>query len=284
MSSTGEWLATIDKRDNDEEFTEEVYLKIWHWESSKWVLSTRIDRPHASHAVTAIGFSPVQGEQGAILMTAGLDKQVKTWCLRSFDEKKGRNDGTKRSHSFLLAVLLTYYPGFWTARSSFSFQETIPVDARWSPDGSLLAVCFDRQVALYDPHTNSLLDCLVTPDAKHTSFINFIGRSGRHLLVSGRNNAALWDLVSRTGKSGYLSSFPPFNSSVIYPSFLAFAFFLGNHSGGGSSDGRHICCGCTTIRRRRDFTNIEGDASPTGVIGAFRDSISSFPISCHVLV
>ena len=75
-----------------------------------------------------------------------------------------------------------------------------PVDACWLPDGSLLAVCFEQQVVLYDPLTNLPLDCLVTPDARHVSSLSFVGSSGRYLFVAGKNNAVLWDLVGRMGK------------------------------------------------------------------------------------
>lgn len=95
VSSSGEWLATIDSREGDEHFRGEVHLKVWRWESSTglWTLNTRIDRPHGPARVTSIVFSP-SDSSGDILVTSGEDGNVKSWRIRSVsNEKTGTSDG-----------------------------------------------------------------------------------------------------------------------------------------------------------------------------------------------
>ena len=95
VSSSGEWLATIDSREGDEYFRGEVHLKVWRWESSTglWTLNTRIDRPHGLARVTSIVFSP-SCSAGNILVTSGEDGHVKSWRIRSVANKRaGTLDG-----------------------------------------------------------------------------------------------------------------------------------------------------------------------------------------------
>ena len=97
VSSSGEWLATVDSREGDEFFRGEVYLKVWRWESSvgQWTLNTRIDRPHGLAKVTSIVFSPNDAFGGTFLVTSGEDGYLKTWRIRSVTDKKtGISDGT----------------------------------------------------------------------------------------------------------------------------------------------------------------------------------------------
>jgi NET1-associated nuclear protein 1 (U3 small nucleolar RNA-associated protein 17) len=101
VSSSGEWLATVDSRQGDEYFRGEVHLKVWQWESSTglWTLNTRIDRPHGSARVTSIVFSP-SDSSGNILVTSGEDGNVKSWRIRSVANKKtGTSDGESSSNS-----------------------------------------------------------------------------------------------------------------------------------------------------------------------------------------
>jgi NET1-associated nuclear protein 1 (U3 small nucleolar RNA-associated protein 17) len=96
VSSSGEWLATIDSREGDECFRGEVYLKVWRYESSTglWTLNTRIDRPHGPARVTSIVFSPDNGLGTTLLASSGEDGSVKSWRIRSVANKKtGTSDG-----------------------------------------------------------------------------------------------------------------------------------------------------------------------------------------------
>jgi NET1-associated nuclear protein 1 (U3 small nucleolar RNA-associated protein 17) len=96
VSSSGEWLATIDTREGDESFRGEVFLKVWRWERSSglWTLNTRIDRPHGPAKVTSIVFSPNEASGSTLLVTSGEDGNVKSWRIRSVvDKKAGTSDG-----------------------------------------------------------------------------------------------------------------------------------------------------------------------------------------------
>ena len=81
IDNKGEWMATLDRRENDEDISAETYLKLWHWESSTWVLNTRLDHPHGFHAVNSVSFC--QRGETDLLMTTGIDGNRKLWCTRS---------------------------------------------------------------------------------------------------------------------------------------------------------------------------------------------------------
>ena len=83
ISPSGDWMATVDVRDNEEEFSAEVNLKFWRWDSSTWVLNTRVECPHGSKRVVATSFCPRIEGRNELLMTLGLDGSLKTWCIRS---------------------------------------------------------------------------------------------------------------------------------------------------------------------------------------------------------
>lgn len=106
VSSSGEWLATIDSREGDECFRGEVHLKVWRWESSTglWALNTRIDKPHGPSRVTSIVFSPDDGSGNTLLTTSGEDGSVTSWRKRSVANKRtGTSDGGfHRMVNFLL--------------------------------------------------------------------------------------------------------------------------------------------------------------------------------------
>lgn len=95
ISSSGEWMATIDRREGDESFRSEMYLKIWYWDKKTtfWILNTRIDRPHGLEKVTSLSFRPgVEDEQ---LVTTGEDGNVKAWRIRRTRNKKGIEEGER---------------------------------------------------------------------------------------------------------------------------------------------------------------------------------------------
>lgn len=101
-------MATVDKRENEDDFSAELFLKIWRWasSSSSWVLNTRIDRPHGSGAVNAVSFSPTNNStSGSLLMTAGSDGCVKTWRTRADSGIEGDIDGMSRRDICLVVVL-----------------------------------------------------------------------------------------------------------------------------------------------------------------------------------
>jgi NET1-associated nuclear protein 1 (U3 small nucleolar RNA-associated protein 17) len=90
---------------------------------------------------------------------------------------------------------------FWVARSSVNFKRETPWTVSWSPDGSLLAAGFGAYVAIYDPPSNALIRAFVTSELRgRIRFVQFLGSEGRFLVVAGRSDVVLWDLVTEKGK------------------------------------------------------------------------------------
>ncbi|KAF8078907.1 hypothetical protein FPV67DRAFT_84370 [Lyophyllum atratum] len=187
ISPSGEWLASVDVRDADDGFRDEIYLKIWCWDqkSSRWSLNTRVDRPHGLKKVTSLAFSPFSKDLSIHLVTTGEDGNIKTWGLRVVKSKLGVTEE------------------FWVTRSTFGFRSELPHSATWSGDASLLAVVFRPYVALYDPITNVLRQTLASPEGKASKFVHFIGKEARYLAMVGEYNLTLWDLVSHSVRWNY---------------------------------------------------------------------------------
>lgn len=93
ISSSGEWMATIDRREGDESFRGEIYLKFWYWDKKTtfWILNTRIDRPHGLAKITSLSFRP--GSEDVQVVTTGEDGNVKAWRIRRSKNKKGNEEG-----------------------------------------------------------------------------------------------------------------------------------------------------------------------------------------------
>jgi NET1-associated nuclear protein 1 (U3 small nucleolar RNA-associated protein 17) len=194
VSSSGEWLATIDSREGDEYFRGEVHLKVWRWESSTglWTLNTRIDRPHGPARVTSIVFSPDDGSGNTLLATSGEDGSVTSWRKRSVANKKAGTSDV-----------------FWVARSRLTFKREIPWTICWSPDGSLLAVGFGAYVAIYDPLSNALIRTFAASELRGpVRSVHFLGYEGRFLAVAGHSDVVLWDLVTQKVQWHHRSALP----------------------------------------------------------------------------
>ncbi|KAI0778384.1 WD40 repeat-like protein [Trametes elegans] len=190
LSDSGEWMATIDIREADESFRAEIYLKIWQWDRKAgfWILNTRIDRPHGLTKITGIAFRPrARTQDDLLLATTGEDGHIRTWRIRSV---KTKSDGVEE---------------FWVARSTLRFRDETPSDVSWAPDGSLLAVAVGSHVALYDSDTNALCQVLTSPECAVVSSVQFMGSSGRYLVVSGPRDVLLWNLVLQSLRWHYHS-------------------------------------------------------------------------------
>ncbi|KAF8560049.1 WD40 repeat-like protein [Imleria badia] len=177
ISSCGEWMATIDRREGDEAFRGQIYLKLWYWDKKTtfWILNTRIDRPHGLANVTSLSFRP--GMEVGQVVTTGEDGNVKSWRIRRVRNKKGIS---------------------WTSRSSFSLRSDIPRHTSWSHDGSLLAIPIGGSVVIYDPNTNAVQQSFVLQECRQPSQAHFIGRSGRYLAVMGGVDLVVWDVLSQS--------------------------------------------------------------------------------------
>ena len=111
VSDCGEWMATIDEQASDANFNTEVYLKIWRWAAGTWTLNSRIDRPHGSHSLSSMFFSPnLPNRSNLRLTTTGLDGTVKTWGIMTSVRKDGVIDGGSCSffHKELLLISLLH--------------------------------------------------------------------------------------------------------------------------------------------------------------------------------
>ncbi|KAJ7040451.1 quinon protein alcohol dehydrogenase-like superfamily [Mycena alexandri] len=181
ISHSGDWMATIDIREGDENIHGESYLKIWRWDRKTgfWILNTRVDRPHGLEKITDVSLSPAPEGQPLLLVTAGGDKNVKTWRIRTTKNKSGPPEE------------------FWVARSTSSLQKETPSHVSWSPDASLLAVTLPHRVVLFTPSTNLLRHSLALPECGAVNAAHFIGKAGRYLAVVGAIDLVLWDLVTQ---------------------------------------------------------------------------------------
>lgn len=194
-----EWMATVDGREGGG-FTTELSLKLWQWDmrTKSYVLNTRIDLPHEG-TVTSVAFSPLLSEQlleSFLLATTGTDGQVKTWRMSTRALKGARTEL------------------FWVCRSSFAYRDTTPQHIVWAPDGSLMAVSQGPFITLWDPHTLVMQAHLSSPDIKHVSSCQFVGRQGRYLAaLSSQARLLVWDLVF---ESVVWSSDAPVQAQVAY--------------------------------------------------------------------
>ncbi|KAA1467968.1 WD40 repeat-like protein [Dentipellis sp. KUC8613] len=205
VSSSGEWMATIDSRAGDESFRGEVYLKFWQWDraSGFWLLNTRVDQPHGPKKVTGIAFTPA-ATNSLLLVTTGEDGNIKSWGMR-----------TSKTRNGVLEV-------FWVARSSLKFREEVPRHVSWSPDGSLLAVALGPYIVLYEPASNTLVQTLTTPECNQLSSVHFIGTAGRYLAAVSLFDIFLWDLVSQTVQWHHRTS-DPIDFVIAHPGADVFA-------------------------------------------------------------
>ncbi|KAF9225467.1 WD40 repeat-like protein [Gyrodon lividus] len=180
ISSGGEWMATIDRREGDEFIRGEIYLKFWYWDKKRafWILNTRIDRPHGLARVTSLSFSP--GMEDVQVVTTGEDGNVKAWRTRSVRDKKGKEELS------------------WTSRSSFGLRSVTPRHASWSQDGTVLAVVIGSSVVLHDPSTNAVQQSFVCQECREPSQVHFIGSRGRYLAVMGGVDLVVWDVLSQS--------------------------------------------------------------------------------------
>lgn len=177
FSQNGSWMATIDKK-VDSVFGTERYLHFWKfdYDSQSYVAHTRIEAPHDAD-VTSIDFC--HSTDGNILfVTTGVDKKFKIWELLM--PTSGREVET------------------WACRFSSSYKEMNASCAKFSPDGSILCVCFGKMVTLWDPLTLTLEKVLYysisKSDLKHMSFSN----NSTHLIVGSKTHLYVWNLLSCT--------------------------------------------------------------------------------------
>ncbi|KAF9486317.1 WD40 repeat-like protein [Pholiota conissans] len=186
ISPSGGWMATIDSREGDCGFHDEVYLKFWSWDKHRnnWVLNTRIDRPHGTERVTDISFSPDE-TSGLLLVTTGRDGRIKVWRLWSRRIASGSTTPAGPEN-------------IWVSSMTITYRSEIPSSLSWSPDASLFAVAVGPYLAVYDAASGTLLQSLTSPSSQKSKFVHFIGSDGQYLLSTCSNSLIMWDLINNS--------------------------------------------------------------------------------------
>ncbi|OAD67237.1 hypothetical protein PHYBLDRAFT_85784 [Phycomyces blakesleeanus NRRL 1555(-)] len=167
----GEWMATVDMRD-DGETTVELYLKFWQWNpnSQSYALHTRVDYPHAQ-PITSLTFSP-SSRHGPMAITTSADKTFKVW------------------------VLSTEREVVWTCRSVGAYRDSPATGAAFSDDGSILAVSFGSMLTLWDPYENTLQGILSQPcDDEAIEHVAFLGDSP-YVLTATKTHFYVWNMLT----------------------------------------------------------------------------------------
>lgn len=174
----GEWMVTFDSRNlsDDEseiEVVSESSLKFWRWNpvNRRYVLNTRIDRPHKGKRLTSMSFSP----SSALLVTTASDGKVRTWHVASRKLKSGKQES------------------YWAGRSVFDYRGQTPTCSAFSADGSVLAVGQTGSVTLWSPATNLMSMAISAPEL--ASGIESLAFSGRYLGIATASAVLVWDLI-----------------------------------------------------------------------------------------
>jgi NET1-associated nuclear protein 1 (U3 small nucleolar RNA-associated protein 17) len=171
---TGEWMATVDKRD-DQVTTPELFLKFWRWDpdAQAYKLHTRVDYPHTK-PITSILFNP-NTRQGPMAITTSLDKTFKVWGLNA-----GRKDGEDA----------------WMCRSVGVYRDDVPSTASFSEDGGILAVGFGQLITLWDPYLNSIQGVLAQPQSEVIETVHFFGDGHPFLIAKTKKHLYVWNILT----------------------------------------------------------------------------------------
>ncbi|KAI8985848.1 WD40-repeat-containing domain protein [Pilobolus umbonatus] len=164
---SGEWMATVDTRD-DKITTFELFLKFWKWDpdTQAYQLLTRVDNPH-SKPITSVTFNPVS-RYGPMAVTTSEDKTFKVWSLNNA----------------------------WTCRSVGVYRDCIPRTAAFSEDGSILAVAFDQIITIWDPYSNSIQTILTQPEPVMIDRLQFMGEGSPYLIAASKTHFYVWNMLT----------------------------------------------------------------------------------------
>ncbi|KAI8137418.1 WD40-repeat-containing domain protein [Fennellomyces sp. T-0311] len=176
--SNGEWMATVDIRD-DLVNTPEQHLKFWRWDpdTQSYVLHTRVVKPHAGK-ITSLTFNPASTRGRPMAITTSKDKTFKVW---HFTSDLGRAYDKDEEA--------------WTCRSIGLYRRDIPEAASFSSDGSILAVAFGPLVTLWDPYENCIRQVLAQPSEENIHTLQFVGDSP-YLLTASKHRVTVWNMLT----------------------------------------------------------------------------------------
>lgn len=175
---SGEWMATVDMRD-DKVTTPELFLKFWRWDPDTQAhkLHTRVDYPH-SKPITSLTFNPVS-RQGPMAITTSEDKTFKVWNL-STDLGRNYQNGEAA----------------WICRSVGVYRDSVPRTATFSEDGSILAVAFGQITTLWDPYLNSIQAVLAQPNPENIEKLSFLGDNCPYLIAKSKTHLYVWNMLT----------------------------------------------------------------------------------------
>jgi NET1-associated nuclear protein 1 (U3 small nucleolar RNA-associated protein 17) len=180
FSSDGNWMATVDERD-DGQFQPEVFLKFWNWDQGSWCVNTRVDMPHKGRvkSMAMVG----SGKTGAMAVTCGTDNKFKIWELVNSD------DGER------MLLLSSYFMvDAWSCRSIGGYKNLPASCVAFSPDGSIMAISYGQVVTLWDPSTSTLVRVLTYP-ADGVVRVEFSGK-GAFLYARSPSRIYTWNLLT----------------------------------------------------------------------------------------
>lgn len=175
---SGEWMATVDMRD-DKVTTPELFLKFWRWDpdTQAYKLHTRVDYPH-SKPITSLTFNPVS-RQGPMAITTSEDKTFKVWNL-STDLGRSYQSGEAA----------------WICRSVGVYRDSVPSTATFSEDGSILAVAFGQIITVWDPYLNSIQAVLAQPNPENVEKLSFLGDNCPYLVAKSKTHLYVWNMLT----------------------------------------------------------------------------------------
>lgn len=174
----GEWMATVDMRD-DKVTTPELFLKFWRWDpdTQGYKLHTRVDYPHTK-PITSLTFNPVS-RQGPMAITTSEDKTFKVWNL-STDLGRSYQNGEAA----------------WICRSVGVYRDSVPRTASFSEDGSILAVAFGQATTIWDPYLNSIQAVLAQPNPEDVEKLSFLGDNCPFLIAKSKSHLYVWNILT----------------------------------------------------------------------------------------
>lgn len=175
---SGEWMATVDMRD-DKVTTPELFLKFWRWDpdTQAYKLHTRVDYPHTK-PITSLTFNPVS-RQGPMAITTSEDKTFKVWNLST---DLGRNYQNNEAA--------------WVCRSVGVYRDSVPSTATFSEDGSILAVAFGQVTTIWDPYLNSIQAVLAQPNPENIEKLSFLGDNCPYLIAKSKTHLYVWNMLT----------------------------------------------------------------------------------------
>ncbi|ORY00710.1 WD40 repeat-like protein [Basidiobolus meristosporus CBS 931.73] len=176
FSKNGDWMATVDSRD-DGENTPELYLKFWKFDpnTQSYTMNTRVDFPHQGR-ITSLQFHP--SIRSPMVVTAGSDKKFKVWELQTPVDRRADVS--------------------WVCRSVGFYRDSTPYNATFSEDGSILAVSYGHIITLWDPYTNTIQGLLShSPHTRPIKKLVFTSNSP-FLIAITKDHLYVWNLLSCT--------------------------------------------------------------------------------------